>query len=227
MVERNVARKTSTAFPKPAAANINDICECFDKIETGNWPCPKFLAGSYLSFPPQGFEYISPLICSLRDETSALRTEVAEIRQNNDRDSRALNNTNIVAQDVMEVKTLVQQLVANENDLQPASTTSGNISPQEDSSSSAGINREDQPNTESSQNDANEGNGNELEVNDGHGPWMNASNSRRNRPYSNALRNPLQTAWLNDACLTEETMLKTPPKISAQYTATTNELKRL
>ena len=108
---RNISRRSSEAYPKPEAANVEDICDCFEKIETERLVCPRFLAGGYTAFPPQGFEYISPLIGSLRDEVTTLRTETAGIRENNNGDLRALNNTNIVAQDVVELKTLVQGLV--------------------------------------------------------------------------------------------------------------------
>ena len=110
--EKNIARKSCTGHPNPMMADLKDIYSCFEKIENDSMPTPKFVAGGFSSFPPQGFENVAPIMCSLRDEICALREELNEMKQNNANDARALNNYNVVAQDVTEIKAFVQRLHA-------------------------------------------------------------------------------------------------------------------
>ena len=107
--EKNVVRKSCDAHPNPTFADIGDIYECLVKIENEGINCPKFVGGGFDSFPPNVAEVLSPVLCSLRDEICALRTEVAEVKKINNYDARSLNNVNIIAQEVSEIKTLVQE----------------------------------------------------------------------------------------------------------------------
>ena len=109
--EKNIARKSCQDHPDPIAAHLKDIFDCFEKMERNNIQCPKFVAEGIHSFPPAGFQFLAPMMCALRDEIAALRHEVSEVRQANQNDERALNSATIVAQDVTEIKTLVQRVL--------------------------------------------------------------------------------------------------------------------
>ena len=69
-------------------------------------------AERYVSLPPSsGYESLASLICSLRDEISALRIEVSEVRKPNENDMKALDNVGCIIQDVAVIKLLIQNLL--------------------------------------------------------------------------------------------------------------------
>ena len=109
--EKYMVRKSCAAHPDPTSAHLKDIYDCFLKLERENITPPKFVAEGFYSFPPAGFQYLAPMVCALRDEIAALRIEVTEVRQSNQNDVRALNSANVVAQEVTEIKTLVQRVL--------------------------------------------------------------------------------------------------------------------
>ena len=168
--ERIVVRRQCAEHPDPLKADLNDIITCFDKIEANDIISPKFVAQGFNAFPPAGFEYIAPVIASLRNEICALRTEVSEVRKVNERDSRAVNNTEAVAQEVNEVKALVIRVLSKMDE--PAPVISTNDAPV----SQPVVETADQIPPSSSRNMANE---------DRH---ENEWTTVRRRPYSNALR---------------------------------------
>ena len=105
-------RKACADHQNPTSADLKDIYVCFEKLENGDTVAPKFVGGGFTSFPPNGFENIAPILCALRDEVVVLRTEVSQMREASNKDERALNAAYVVAQDVTEIKALVQRALA-------------------------------------------------------------------------------------------------------------------
>ena len=115
--EKTIKRKACNAHPNPTVADLEDICSNIEKIESSNIPCPKFVASGYLSMPPgSGFEALASGMCSLRDEISALRLEVSEIRKSNERDIKSFENLGCIGQDIAEIKIHVQKSSNKIND---------------------------------------------------------------------------------------------------------------
>ena len=180
-----MARKSCSSHKDPAVANLKDILECFLKIEANNIDSPKFVAEGYLSLPPVGFQYIAPTLCSLRDEVAALRLEVSEVRKSNEIDARAQNSTEVLAQEVSEVKTLVQRVLQSNGNNVRQNDVDGQ---QETEAAAVNLNGPSNHSTDASENTVT----NVTENNDaatrpdieGHGQWQTVNK----RPYSNALR---------------------------------------
>ena len=104
--------------------DVKDIMQCFAKIEETSLPCPQFLAKGVGSFPPQGFETVAPILCSLRDEITALKAETSELRQAHGDDARALNQAGLITQEVADIKTMMLRLLNNnENKSKPPQAT--------------------------------------------------------------------------------------------------------
>ena len=92
-------------------------------MEDTNFVLPKFGASGFNSLPPaNGFESVASVLCSLRDEIMALRTEVSELRQVSQRDLKALDDVGCVKQDVTEIKTLIHSNLAASTTSQHSST---------------------------------------------------------------------------------------------------------
>ena len=115
-------RNASKTQPNPAIANLEDIFQLLEKIEEAGDSLPKFVAINFMSFPPSvGFETLAPIMCSLRDEVMALRTEVSEVRKVTEKDLKALDNVGCILQDVAEIKRLVLHNTSQANDVQTSS----------------------------------------------------------------------------------------------------------
>ena len=129
--ERNVNRNKSVNQPKPSVVDMKDIMQCFTKVEENSLPCPVFLAKGVGSFPPQGFETVAPILCSLRDEITALRSETSELRQAHGDDARALNQAGLITQEVADIKTMVVRLLNNNENksIDPQATKEDNLRP--------------------------------------------------------------------------------------------------
>ena len=108
--ERVIARKATTNRPNTAIPDVQDILDLIEKMENKSFLFPVFVAGSYNSLPPSsGFESLAAVMCSLRDEILALRTEVKELRENSQKDVRCLDDVGCVKQDVADIKTLMHE----------------------------------------------------------------------------------------------------------------------
>ena len=167
--ERNVKRKECASEPNVPRADIRDICTIFEKIESEGKNIPKFVAGGFMSFPPNGFEYLAPMVCSLREEIAAMKQEITNLRAANEADVRALNNVNVIAQDVCEIKALLtrggQNLSSREsNRVSEPSASEAVAAPGSAAQNSVNNNNDELP----------ENNDDFVEVS--------------NRPYANALR---------------------------------------
>jgi len=106
--EKMVTRRRSPNQPNTASIDLHDIMNIFDKYD-GNCPV-KFLASSYDSLPPSGFEPMAAIISSLRDEMLALRTELLQIKENNVRDQQALEDVLCIKEDVGDIKLQIRSM---------------------------------------------------------------------------------------------------------------------
>ena len=107
--ERFITRKACTSHPNPSVADIQDILNLFSKMEENSKPVPKFYAKSYDSLPPVGFQSLASVICSLRDEVSAMRVEINQLRNGNQRDAKALDDLSNIVADIGDIKISLNQ----------------------------------------------------------------------------------------------------------------------
>ena len=170
-----ITRKAS-AGKTPTPANIRDIDACFQKIEEDGLEKPSFVAKGFSSFPPNGFEHIAPMLCSLHDQLAALRHEIVELKKNSERDVRTMNNVDMVLQDVAEVKALVQRQSAPQNDERVQGPTTDDTAATRTLLHSSQI---------AEPSEINEGNSSGSNNNDSTGNRWNTANTR---PYPNARR---------------------------------------
>ena len=118
--ERPIQRKACSSHPNPLVADVEDMVNLFAKMDEKDSVLPKFVADSFDSFPPSsGFGCIAPLICALKDELSALRHELIEVRQNNIRDMKAVDDVFCIKQDILDMKTLLFNKNSNRDDSPP------------------------------------------------------------------------------------------------------------
>ena len=102
--KKSTRRNACTSHPEPLAADLEEIMCIFDKKEAGEISLPNFVASGYLSMPPSiGFESLAPVLCSYRDETTALRLQLEEIKKSAEKDLKALDNVGCIFQDVAEI----------------------------------------------------------------------------------------------------------------------------
>ena len=93
----------------PNPVIMQDILDAFEKMGNSDSPMPTFVAGGYNAFPPTGFEYVAPVLCSMRDQMAAMTIEIQELKEKTGSDVRALNSIDVAVQDISEIKTLVQR----------------------------------------------------------------------------------------------------------------------
>ena len=126
-----ITRKACPSHPNPCVADIGDMLNLLEKIEGNKISVPEFFAKGFNSLPPSGFENLASLICSLRDEIAAMRTEVAQLRSSNEKDARCLDDLNHVVADVGEIKASLNQtknLLKNKNEPKSAAVASTSTS---------------------------------------------------------------------------------------------------
>ena len=96
------------SHPNPSVKDIQDILQLFDKMEGKKFLFPSFLAARYDSMPPvSGFDAVASVLCTMRDEVAALRSEVCELRLATQKDSRTTDNVECVLQDVADIKRIL------------------------------------------------------------------------------------------------------------------------
>ena len=107
--ERLVTRKACTSHPNPSVPDVEDILSLHEKVVGKKFLLPRFLAERYSSLPPSsGFLPLASMLCSLREEMVTLKEEVSQLRQNNTRDLRSLEDVNSVKQDIADIKICLQ-----------------------------------------------------------------------------------------------------------------------
>ena len=125
--ERNIARKSSASNPNPSVPDVRDILLLLEKVDEKSVSIPDFVAQSYASLPPAcGFEALASVMCALRDELAAVRTEISELRQNTVGDKVSLEEISCVKQDVSDIKRILnsrQESDTRETNLSNASAT--------------------------------------------------------------------------------------------------------
>ena len=109
--QRPPKRNKSPSHPDPLTADMDDIMRIFKMYDDGENKLPTFVAFGYMSMPPwAGVESFAAVMCSLRDEISALRMQGDEIKKSNEKDLKALDNVGSIIQDVSEVKMLIHDV---------------------------------------------------------------------------------------------------------------------
>lgn len=110
--DRPVNRRPCASHPNPSVADIGDILGLFEKMEQQKFLFPDFLARGYASIPPaSGFEALAAVMCSLRDELSNLKFEIAECRSASQRDHNVLEDVRCVKADIMDIKIILNEKV--------------------------------------------------------------------------------------------------------------------
>ena len=105
--ERLITRKTCASHPNPNVADIHDILGLFEKMEKARHQLPDFVATNYNSLPPANFEALAGVICSFRDEVSALILGISQVRESNVKDVKAMEDICCVNQDIADIKSKV------------------------------------------------------------------------------------------------------------------------
>ena len=109
--EKPPIRKASNKNPNTASKHIEDILVQLEAAEKSKVTLPNFVAQGYSSLPPAvGFDAIASVMCAFRDEVSALRIEVCELRQTLQRDLKSFEGVTCVQQDVAEIKLLLHEM---------------------------------------------------------------------------------------------------------------------
>ena len=101
--ERPIRRKATQEVSNPAVSNIKDILDLLDKVE-GQITLPSFVAAKFNSLPPSNFECIAAVICSLRDEVTALREEVSQMKKLNLEACSSRAENECIKQDISDIK---------------------------------------------------------------------------------------------------------------------------
>ena len=185
---RAVNRKSSKNVPDPKSVIMQDILEAFEKLESNEEPLPMFVASGFDAFPPRGFEYVAPILCSMREQMASMTMEIKELKEESQSDVRALNSIDVAVQDISEIKTIVQRTYSsslnnNSNSEENKTSVSDSDAPSS-SAQPALIMADNAPSTNAdmskSSEAANQNNSNENE---------GFTIVRSKRPYANALRN--------------------------------------
>ena len=130
--ERLTTRKPCGSHPNPSVKDMEDILELLEKMENKRFLLPNFLARGHLSLPPaSGFAPIAMILGSLRDEISALRLEVSELRKSNMRDAKSHEDVQCVKNDVSDLKKSMSELLQKPNTSKPNSSSNLNSSRKE------------------------------------------------------------------------------------------------
>ena len=118
--EKYVQRNACQKHPNPSTADVTDILELLAKTESNKFLIPNFVAGNYASLPPSsGFEALATIMCSLRDEVTALRMEVSDVKNMRQLDSKSMEGVDSVTQDLAEIKTI---LLSQRNNILPVAS---------------------------------------------------------------------------------------------------------
>ena len=107
--ERPIRRKATQEVSNPAVSNIKDILDLLDKVE-GQTSLPSFVAAKFNSLPPSNFECIAAVICSLRDEVTALREEVSQMKKINLEACSSRAENECLKQDISDIKLGIKSL---------------------------------------------------------------------------------------------------------------------
>ena len=142
--ENPTTRKSCAKHPNPSTADVGDILNLLEKTDNMNLELPSFLAGGASSMPPgAGFDAISPVMCSLRDEITALREEVSQLRQVTQNDMKSFEGLSCLAQDVVDIKTLLHdrrhQMEINVNPVATSTNNSETVDPTEEQASDRNV----------------------------------------------------------------------------------------
>jgi len=111
--EKIIVRKKTVNQPYPTSIDLSDILGLMEKHEGD--VSPRFLATNFDSLPPNGFESMAAILSSLRDELFSLKAEVCQLKDNNNRDQRTLEDVCCIKQDVADIKVSICHLKAGKN----------------------------------------------------------------------------------------------------------------
>ncbi len=101
-------RRQTKQNKNPLIRDIEDITELMVKTEVEK--IPQYVSQGYGSIPSNGFEKIANIICSMKDEVSALREELKDSRNEREKDRKILEDNVSFKQDIDLIKTMLKSL---------------------------------------------------------------------------------------------------------------------
>jgi len=105
-----IKRKTCDSHPNPADADVLDILELLEKHGSDSKTViPDYVSIGVDSMPSRDFDTISGVLCSLRDEISALRRELCAVRNEREHDVKILEQSDTILADLGEIKLLCRE----------------------------------------------------------------------------------------------------------------------
>ena len=108
-VGKPVARYACRSNPNPLVVDVSDILSYFDKAEENEVEMPKFLGSGLNAMPPSNFEHLADILCGIRDENTAFRVEMAQLREIVKIDAKAMEDICTVKQEVSDIKKIVMK----------------------------------------------------------------------------------------------------------------------
>ncbi len=99
-------RRQTKQYRNPSTRDVEDIIDLMVKMDGEE--IPQYVSQGYGSMPSNEFEKISGIMCSMRDEVSALRVELKEARNEHEKDDKILEDNISIKQEIVHIKTMMK-----------------------------------------------------------------------------------------------------------------------
>lgn len=102
-----IKRKACERHPNPVDADVDDLIDLFDKMESDDkMEMPTYVSSGLDGMPSADFDAVAGILCSLRDEIASLRFELHEVRQERERDIKTLEQSDSIMSELSDIKLL-------------------------------------------------------------------------------------------------------------------------